>query len=363
MSDDQDKESKTELPTEQRKKESREKGNVPMSMEVGTLCMFASILVVLMLVADDVTGSLTASLRGIFANAGTISLDSSGDASRFLTHCLWIYGSALMPVFAIFIIGGLVGPLGQNVPMGTLDRLVPKMQRVSPRSNIVRIFGRHGLMEFVKNIFKLVAVCLVCYFALKGHFAELVYATSADPFHLPAFILNLTVTVVTPLLLLALMISIVDLIFVHLQWNRDLMMTRQEVKDEHKRTEGDPMIKERIKMLGRQRLKKRMMSDLPKATLVVVNPTHYAVAMRYSPAEGGAPLVVAKGLDHLALRIRGECERLSIPVVENKPLARSLHDAVQVGQMIPPEFYRAVAEVIHFVEYRKKLASRGRSQV
>lgn len=362
MSDEQDKESKTELPTEQRKKDSRERGNVPFSTEVGTLGMLASTLAILMLVVDESFGRLVAALRGILANSGTIALEPGGDSGELLTYVFWSYGNALLPVFAIFVVGGIIGPLGQNVPLGTLERVAPKLERLSPRQNIDRIFGRRGIMEFAKNLLKVLVVGLVCFFALRGRFSELVFATSADPIQLPKFLCNLLIAIVAPLTLLALLISVVDLIFVSIQWSRDLMMTRQEVKDEHKRTEGDPLIKERIKLLGRQRLKRRMMSDLQRATLVVANPTHFAVAMRYVAEEGGAPVVVAKGIDHLALRIRGDCEKMSIPVVENKPLARSLYSAVQVGQMIPPDYYRAVAEVIHYVEYRKRLASRARSQ-
>jgi flagellar biosynthetic protein FlhB len=139
-------------------------------------------------------------------------------------------------------------------------------------------------------------------------------------------------------------------------------MTKQEVKEEHKQMEGDPKIKARIRTLGRERARKRMMAAVPRATVIITNPTHYAVALRYIRSEGGAPLVLAKGLDLVALKIREIGEEHNIPIVEDKPLARSLYDSVEVDQLIPPQFYKVVAEIIYYLHIRKMPRTQGRTK-
>jgi flagellar biosynthetic protein FlhB len=143
-----------------------------------------------------------------------------------------------------------------------------------------------------------------------------------------------------------------DIVWTRFRWRSDLRMTRQEVKDELKQSEGDPAVKSRLRSLARDRARRRMIGAVPKATVVIANPTHYAIALKYDRAKGGAPLVVAKGADLIALRIREMATKHSIPIVEDKPLARALYDAVEVDQWIPPEFYRAVAKILHFLYSR-----------
>jgi flagellar biosynthetic protein FlhB len=249
----------------------------------------------------------------------------------------------------------MLAALTQNVPTATWERLKPNASRLSPASNGKRMFGKEGLLEFVKIIVKTVLVLVVAGLSLKLAMAAMLAGGLVPASALPATMRDQILRTVSQLAILALVMAVLDGLWVRLKWRKDLMMTRQEVKDEHKQQEGDPMLKQRRLALARQRSNSRMMSDLPKATVVIANPTHYAVAIRYVPSEGGAPKVLAKGADHLALRIRETCEGLQIPVVENKPLARALHDSVTVGEMIPAEFYRAVAEIIHFVEMRKKV--------
>jgi flagellar biosynthetic protein FlhB len=153
-----------------------------------------------------------------------------------------------------------------------------------------------------------------------------------------------------------------DLVWSRFFWRRELRMTRQEIKDEHKQSDGDPIIKARLRSLARDRARKRMISRVPEATVVIANPTHYAIALRYVRTENQAPLVVAKGLDLVALKIRATAEKHGIPVVEDKLLARSLYDKVEVDQLIPPEFYRAVANVILYIMSRGKPAMAGGPQ-
>ena len=172
---------------------------------------------------------------------------------------------------------------------------------------------------------------------------------ATDPALLPSLLRDLASDALLPLLILSLLLALADLVWSRFRWRRDLRMTKQEVKEEMKEAEGNPFIKGRIRGLARQRSSRRMLEKLPEASMVITNPTHYAVALRYRREEGGAPVVIAKGVDHMARKIREIATENQIPLIENRPLARSLYDQVEIDAQIPPEFYRAVAEIIHYL--------------
>ncbi len=358
MSDDHDKESKTEKASERRISEALEQGNTPFSREAVTLGSILAIMFALSLSGTSVGKSLAESLFLTFDHVGDVWLENGNDFGQRLRLIFLASFIAILPIWTIMAAGGVLSSLGQNVPSASLERLRPKFERLSPMSNGKRIFGREALTEFAKSMVKLVAVGLVIYRAIKVNLLGGTFSVAQNANHLPELLLDVVKSILAPVCMLAFVIAVADIIVTRMKWHSNLKMTRQEVKDEYKQSEGDPMLKERIKTLGRQRARKRMMAELPKATLVVVNPTHYAVAMRYVPSEGGAPVVIAKGLDFLALKIRGFCEAENIPVIENKELARGLYSGCEVGSMIPVEFYRAVAEIIHFIEVRKRLSIR-----
>lgn len=362
MSDAPDKESKTELPSEKKIKDAVEKGNVPFSTEAGILSSFAAFLAVGFLMAAGIAQELTGSMALILENAATYQLSNGADAFQFVLRELKAIFLILLPLLCIISLGGIIGPLGQNMPQANLERLKPKIEKISPVSHLKRMFGKQGAFDFAKMLCKVIAVTSVSYWVIRNNITDILVSSASDVQTVPETILRLTLAVLAPLTLVALVIAIIDIVFTRLRWMDDLKMTRQEVKDEFKQSEGDPMLKERVRAKARQRVKSRMLAELPKATLVVVNPTHYAVALRYVREEGGAPIVIAKGIDHLALKIRSICEEQGTAVVENKPLARSLYASTEVGTVIPPDFYRAVAEVIHFVEMRKGRSPSGLSQ-
>lgn len=355
MGEDADRDSRTEKPTERRISDAIEKGNVPFSKEVAIFASLLASLTALNLSSHFAAGKLTALLGSLIEQAGVLSLNDGNDYSKLLSQSFSQCFMAIFPFVAIIAIGGTLGSLLQNVPSANAERLRPKFERLSPAQNASRMFGSEARLEFAKSLAKLIAVSLVIYSVFKKNLSQVMGATGQEPERLAQHIFDTSTAVFTQVCLVAFLIAIADAIFTRVKWYNSLKMSRQELKDEFKQMEGNMQLKERIKALGRQRVKKQMMSELPKATLVVVNPTHYAVALRYVPAEGGAPVVIAKGLDHLALKIRGHCKEIDIPVIEDKPLARSLHAACEVGNMIPVEFYQAIAEIIHFIEMRKKL--------
>jgi flagellar biosynthesis protein FlhB len=358
MSEQPDKEGKTEQPSEKRLGDAVDKGNVPVSSEPGILTSLLAILSVGTLIATEATWSMSQRLGGLLRSSAEISLADGSEAFHVIVNEVWWAFIISGPLLALISIGGIVGTLAQNVPQANLERLTPKAERLSPTSNFKRIFGKQALINFAKTVLKVVVVSLLAYWVLNREFRRIVVASATEVTVIPSLMLSIFNAIVAPLCVAALLIAVVDVVITRFNWLSDLKMTRQELKDEHKQMEGDPAVKAKIQQATRQRIRSRMMDDLPRATLVVANPTHYAIALRYVPAEGGAPVVLAKGVDHLAMRIRKKSEELGIPVVENKPLARSLHAATEVGEMIPVEFYRAVAEVIHFVNLRDRVAGR-----
>ena len=211
------------------------------------------------------------------------------------------------------------------------------------------MFSIKGVVQFGKQALQLSIVGFALTLVLQseqGRILNLVFSRAvAIPSELLSLMFRLTATVAAA----SALVVVGDIVWTRMQWLRDLRMTKQEIKDEAKQSEGDPMVKARLRSIALDRARKRMMAQVPRATMVIANPTHYAIAIRYVREEGGAPIVVAKGQDLIALKIREIAEKAGVPVLEQKLLARSMYDLVEVDQAIPPEFYRAVAELIHFL--------------
>jgi flagellar biosynthetic protein FlhB len=259
----------------------------------------------------------------------------------------------LAPIVILLMVFGVVASVAQNAPRIVPDRIMPDLSRISPRAGLARVLGPKGWTEFFKSTIKIFAVGGVVATILWGQRFTLANAMFFDVADLPQRIMTLCIDVVAAVLVATLVVASVDVVWARIHWRRDQRMSRYEIKEELKQTEGDRLVKARLRSLRLERARKRMLSSVPRATMVVVNPTHYAVAMRYVRAEGGAPMVLAKGVDLVALKIREIAEENAIPIIEDRPLARSLYDAVAVDAAIPPEFYRAIAEIVHLIQDRK----------
>jgi flagellar biosynthetic protein FlhB len=352
MAQGEDKESKTEEPTEKKVADALEKGNVPRSREIS---IFASLLGVLAGAAFLIAPSamnLTDDIALLLDQPAGFSLASGHEANALLWAVSLRVGDFLWPVIGILTFSGLAAALFQHAPSFALDQIKPKWSRISPASGWQRIFGSRGFVEFGKALFKFGAIAIVCLVMLGADRREVIGAMLLDPNGLPGLVLTMVMRLVSAVCAAIVMLVAADIVWSRFRWRADLRMTRQEVKDELKQAEGDPLIKARLRSLARDRARRRMMAVVPKATVVIANPTHYAVALKYERTKGGAPVVVAKGVDLIALRIREIAAQHSVPVVEDKPLARALYDAVEVDQWIPPEFYRAIAKILHFIYSR-----------
>jgi flagellar biosynthetic protein FlhB len=355
MSNSDDKESKTEEPTEHRLRTAVEQGNIPSSREVATFAPLAAALVVLIYLAQGTSLHVVQFLAGFIERPGEWSLLTGTAATTLfhaaLTEAAWV----IVPAVTILAAAGIAGACVQNQPRIVVDRIQPKLSRISIKAGWSRLFGARGFVEFGKALFKLLVITVIAVQYLLASKADVLNTMFMEPAALPNQVFKSCATLFAVFVVTSLVLVVADWFWVRFSWKRDLRMTRQELKEEMKQLQGDPVIKARLRSLARDRARRRMMASVPRATLVIANPTHYAVALRYVRGEGGAPVVLAKGKDLIALRIREIAEQKGIPVVEDKPLARSLYDSVEIDKMIPPEFYRAVAKIILFLTSRGRL--------
>ena len=351
MADDSD--DKTEEPTEKRLADAIERGNTPMSREVGFLVSLLAYLLIEIYALPSMTPELVTAIAHFLDDPSGWRLNSAGDIELLMNAVALIIARFLGPAVLLLMAFGVGGSVLQNPPRVVLQRIAPDFQRVSPFSGFMRLFGPRGWTEFAKSGLKLAVVAGVASVLVASQRLALIDAMFVDVAALPGRLVSLTIGATTAITLAVLVIAGADFTWTRIHWKRDQRMSRHEVKEEVRQAEGDRMLKARLRSLRLDRSRRNMLKNVPKATMVIVNPTHYAVALRYARAEGGAPMVLAKGVDLLALRIREAAIEHDIPIIEDKPLARSLYDAVAVDAVIPPEFYRAVAEIVHLVQSKR----------
>ncbi len=353
MSDQTNQDEKTEQPTEKKLREARERGDVPVSREASLFASLLASLVVCSLFLRDSAAHVTDLLVRLMDDPGRWALHNGADAALLFQSVLQAVGALLVPIFLVFIVAGLAISFAQNMPSLVLDRIQPKLSKLSPSAGLQRLFGRHGLVEFGKGTFKLCAVGLVIVLLLRSEQQSVADAMFLDPTAIPDRMLKIFIRLLSGVATAFVVLTAIDMVYARMSWNKRMRMSRQELKDEMKQSEGDPKLKAKRRSVALDRSRRRMLGDVHRATLVIANPTHYAIALRYVREEGGAPLVVAKGQDLIALKIRELAEENHIEIIENKPLARSMYDHVEVGKTIPSQFYKAIAEVIHFIQSRK----------
>ncbi|SDR62846.1 flagellar biosynthetic protein FlhB [Rhizobiales bacterium GAS191] len=344
---------KTEEATEKKLRDAIEKGNIPVSREATTFASIIGILIVMAFLVKEGAMQLSVALQRLMDDPGGWSLQNSADAGALFGTIAAEAFKFLVPIFATLCLFGLIASFSQNVPNFAFDRIQPDASRLSPAQGWSRIFGQQGQIEFLKSALKFGGISAVIFVLLNSEQSSFMNAMFTQPNALPDVILSMTTRLLAAIAIATVLLVTADMLWARIKWRRDLRMTRQELKDEFKQSEGDPLMRSKLRSLALDRSRKRMIGAVPRATLVIANPTHYAIALRYVREEGGAPLVVAKGKDLIALKIREIAEQHQIPVVEDKALARSMYDSVEVDRMIPPELYRAVAEVVHFL-YAKK---------
>ncbi len=346
---DEDKDSKTEAPTEKKIRDAAEKGNVPSSREVSIFASSLAFYIYLVFFLPTGIARLAQTLKDIMERPEQWKLTSSRDLVSLFAHVATDAALLLLPAAIMFILFGVSSSVFQNLPQFVLERIRPQISRVSPIKGFGRIYGKQGMVEFGKSIFKLVVVAIIMYFVLRSDFFRTLDSMFTEPESMLGRIAAVIRKAVIVILFCTGLLAIADIFWTRHHWYTNLMMTKQEVKDELKQSQGDPIVKARQRSVARDRARRRMIDSVPRATLVITNPTHYAIALRYKRDEDDAPVVVAKGQDLIALRIREIAEKNGIPIFEDPPLARSMFAQVSVDSVIPSVFYKAVAELIHRV--------------
>lgn len=347
MADENDSSDKTEDPTQKRLDDAHERGDVAKSQEINTWFVIAGGTLVLQTFSGSIGGGILMPLRNLIAKSWMIHTD--GASLLVLTQSLgYVLMAALGVPFLLLALAAIAGNMVQHRLVWSAESLKPKFSKVSPASGLKRIFGKQAAANFAKGLFKLIALGAVMTAILWPERHRLESFMHFDPGMILSATTSLTVHLMGAVVAMLAAVAIADYLFQYRQWFERQKMSLQEMKQEFKQSEGDPHVKGRIRQLRQQRMKKRMMAAVPKASVIITNPTHYAVALSYERGMS-APVCVAKGVDTIALKIREVAGKHDIPIVENVPLARALYATVEIDDEIPVEHYHAVAEIIGYV--------------
>jgi flagellar biosynthetic protein FlhB len=354
---DQHDSDRTEDPTQKRLDEAHKRGDVVKSQEVSTWFVLAGGALVLAAFAGQMGGGLTGTFRGLLANAHQIPVDGRALVSIAGRLTLEVLAAVALPLVVLMLAAAL-GTLLQHRPVWSGEPLKPKLSKISPMGGLKRLFSMQAIANFAKGLIKLVVIGAIMTALLWPQRDRLEGLVQTELLGTLLLTRSLALDVLGAVVAIMALVAAADYLFQYRQWFERQKMSMRDLKEEFKQTEGDPMIKGKIRQLRQGRMRKRMIADVQKASVVITNPTHYAIALQYE-RDMNAPLCLAKGVDALALKIREVAEQHAIPVVENPPLARALHAAVEVDQEIPPEHYKAVAEIIGYVMKLRRAAGRA----
>lgn len=352
MAEDSDTSDKTEDPTQKRLDDAHERGDVAKSQEVNTWFMIAGGTLVLSSFGASAGQGILAPLRNLVANAAVMPTDGVSLIALTGQIGLALFAALGVP-FLLLMLAAAAGNMVQHRPVWSAEALKPKLSKLSPLAGAKRLFGKQAAANFAKGLLKIVLLGAVMLAILWPQRNRLEPMVRQDPATLLGETTSLTLQLLAAAVALLAIVAIADFLFQYRQWFQKQKMSMQEMKEEFKQSEGDPHIKARIRQLRMARMRRRMMAAVPQASVVITNPTHYAVALKYERGMS-APVCVAKGTDLIAFKIREVAGAHDIPIVENVPLARALHAAVDIDEEIPVEHYHAVAEVIGFVMRLKR---------
>ncbi len=351
---EQEGQEKTEVPTEKKRRESREEGQVAFSKELSSAALLAGIVLTLVATSPIILDAMRQLMSQIFrdlAQREELSIDSIFTLSG---EILSIILPAFAPFAAVIIFVGIFASVLQVGVLITFKAIAPKFNKISPLTGLKRLFSSQSLADFLKSMAKLIIVGFVGYLTYIDKITELNGLSVSTPESILIYNFTVVAEVAGKIVLALVAIAIFDYFYQRWHHEQQLMMTKQEVKDETKQTEGDPQLKARIRQIQREMSNARMMQEVPKADAVIVNPTHFSVAILYDRDVMSAPEVIAKGADHLALRMRTVARENNVPILERPELARDLYANVEIGDDIPERFYKAIAEILAFVYRLRK---------
>jgi flagellar biosynthesis protein FlhB len=347
MAEQQDDNEKTEDPTQRRLEEALKRGDVAKSQEVNTWFIIAASTLIVMGFSGSMSMELTKTMRGMIANSYRFPTDGASLNRFFEKISLEVLAAMAIPLL-LLALAAIVGNMIQHQLVWSYESLTPKLSKISPLAGMKRLFSKQALINFAKGIIKLAVIGTVFFALLWPERHRMESMIAFDPVSLLTVTQSLSLNLLGAVVAIMAVVAAVDYLLQYREWYERQKMSLREMKDEFKDSDGDPHIKARIRQIRMEKSKQRMMAAVPKGTVVITNPTHFAVALQYERGMN-APICVAKGVDALALRIREVAGKHGVPVIENPPLARVLHATVDIDQEVPAEHYKAVAEVIGYV--------------
>lgn len=348
MSEEQPGQERTEQATPKRREDARKKGQVAKSRDLpGALAMIAAGMFFWMAGGHMIEGAASI-MRSGFSNVVRADITPS-QFHRLFMDTAQSGIQLLLPLMLVMLVVGVTANVMQTGPLLSMAPLAPKWSKISPAKGLKRLLSAQTIMELVKSILKILLVGVTVYMVVRGEVDHLPGLAAADLATLLPYLGTVSLRIVLTTGFLMLVLGVIDYGFQRYQHEKQMRMTKQEIKREMKEMEGDPMVRARVRSLQREAAKKRMMADVPRADVVVTNPTHLAIALKYDAGAMAAPKVVAKGAGHIAAKIREIAKASGVPVLEDKPLARTLYKGVEIGQEIPANLYHAVAEILAFV--------------
>lgn len=343
---------KTEKATPKKRQDARKKGQVAKSTDLPAALILLFVSASFFMLGDFYKARIYGMFGGLFQNWLTMELTPANVMDLFLNITQQML-LMLLPIFAIVMIVGVIGNVIQFGFLLTGEPLKLKLNKLNPIEGFKRIFSMRSLVEFLKSILKVTIIGVLVYSTIMSEWDKLLTLSSMPLETIFSFTAGLTIKLGLEIGAVLAVLAFLDFLYQRYEHEKSLKMSKQDIKDEYKKSEGDPLIKGRIRERQRKMALQRMMQDVPKADVVITNPTHYAIALKYDAANMEAPTILAKGVDHVALRIREIAKENGVITMENKPLARALYDRAEIGDVIPADLFQAVAEVLAYV-YKMK---------
>lgn len=346
--DDNDDSSKTEDPTPKKLEEARKKGQIPMSREVNNFVMLLAGAMVVLAMGPSMMSDIAVLMRTYIEQAHDLP-EVPGGFQFVVVEALREILKVIMLPMLFLIAAAFIGPFIQVGPLFAPEVIKMDISKISPMKGFSRLFSMKSIMEFIKGLLKITVVSVVGFIIIKPFFGGIEHMVGLPVPLMMDETMSLITRMLIGLLFVIFIISILDLVYQRYEHMKKMRMTKQELKDEYRQSEGDPHVKAKLRQLRQQKAQARMMQAVPTADVVITNPTHYSVALKYDPDKNEAPIVVAKGVDELALRIRETAKQHDVMILPNPPLARVLFETVDLDEAVPPDQYKAVAEIISYV--------------
>lgn len=340
---------KTEKATPKKKQEARKKGQVLQSKDVTSALTLIFSLLTLKVFGKYIFNNSYESILFFKNNFFNVEFNDTLIGYRIFIYIFYFTAKGAL---LIILVNAVIAVLSGYAQVGNLfstETLKPKLDKLNPIEGFKKLFSMRAFFEFLKSSFKLLVLAYFGYDFVKKNIAYVLKPIYLNKFQFSYAMYDLAITLGIKLAIVLFVLSIFDYLYQWYEYEKNLKMSKQEIKEEYKQSEGDPQIKSKIKEKQKQIAMKRMMQDIPKADVIITNPTHFAIAIRYDETLYDAPFVIAKGKNLVALKIREKAKENSIPIVENKPLARELYDVVNIGDLIPPQLYEAIAEILAYV--------------